>query len=182
MYQDILFKDLIAKWYGLLKVSPKGRKCPLCGKLSVWRPKYLDKRLIDELMKIYNDCKERKDRGFTARGMFGDSNERLDMQKLHYWDFIESSKSGWWKITNKGIDFAKGKIQVLEKIYISNNEVVLDEKGEPVGGDRMVRVNNAEDRWQQGRSDYTLDYIIAPRKIEIDWNALGYPTVDQIIK
>ena len=147
------------------------------------RPKYLDDRLTEELKKIRAFCEERGDRSFTMRGVFGDSNERLDAQKLGYWKLIEEGKGSWWKLTNKGIDFLEEKIQVLKKVYILHDKVVLDDDGEPVGGDEMVGVGNADERWQTSRLDYSTDYIPVPRKKEvkdIDWKALGYLSVDEI--
>ena len=44
-------------------------------------------------------------------------------KKLMHWGVIESPKKGVGKITERGIKFLKGEIDLPETLYILNNEV-----------------------------------------------------------
>lgn len=130
-----------------------GLVCRLCGRDANKRPKYLDKRLVEYLYKIYDHTKERRMRSFDPKVCLPiDQNTQNDFQKLHYWNFIErSDQAGVWNITNHGIQFVKGQIQVPKKVWVFDNVVVLED-------DILVDVKSVDPRWQIEHADYSQDY------------------------
>ena len=57
--------------------------------------------------------------------------QRTNSQKLRYWDlavpFITeetSRKRGWWRITQKGIDFVLGKTLIHKHVIMYRNEII----------------------------------------------------------
>ena len=143
-------------------------KCPRCShefEIEIPKEKYW-KSLDGRLIKLLWDCavdalKSESGRVFNPRWVWQGlepikaTRTILDFQKLHYWDLVKrvENKSGWWRITDRGMDFLKGRIQVEKRVKIDKN-VVVETDGP------MVHIGNADPRWQQSRGDYVLDFSL----------------------
>lgn len=165
-YQDLLFK----KYLDPTRLKLGKDKCPCCGKLLRSYCKSLDQRLVQLFYEIMDSAKNGV---FNPRGVFKDDHQKInDFQKLGYWNFIERTKrNGLWSITNRGIRFVTGKIQVPKRVWVFNNKVVLEE-------DELVDVARVDPRWQTERRDWSLDYIpkrserLEPRLVDGEWVAV----------
>jgi len=96
----------------------KGR-CFFCGKPLKAHTKTMDKRLIVSLLKIVRFIDEKKRKKlFTPSEVFGDNHlEIADFEKLSFWGLIKRTKKGsWWELTYKGRQFAKGNIQIPQRV------------------------------------------------------------------
>lgn len=127
----------------------KSGQCRFCHSLLRIRPKYLDKRLGSYVVDIY---KVVKDKSFLAKQIWQEHNKIVDFQKLHYFGIIERVGYCRWKLTYRGLRFARGEIQLPKRVWILNNEVV-DIDDEPTDIKRL------DSRWQDCRNDFTQDYI-----------------------
>ena len=58
-------------------------------------------------------------------------SQRTNSQKLRYWDLARphmneesAKKAGWWEITEYGRNFVLGKMTIVKKVVMRNNEFV----------------------------------------------------------
>ncbi len=155
------YQFLFQEYLNPLRLKAGKDKCPCCGKLMRAYCKTLDDRLVKLAWDIAIYLQKNKRQTFNPREVFTNYHHILDFQKLGYWGIVaRTDKSGWWKMTKKGWAFLMGKIKLPKKVWVFNKKVVLEEDVYFVG------VDNPDPRWQEERSDYTLDYL--PHKYQTE--------------
>lgn len=157
--EAIIQRGLFEQYLNPIKLKEGKSKCPCCGKRMRSYCKTLDQRLVNLAWDIMFYLKQNKTEKFTARHVWDDHEKINDFQKLHYWGIIE--RDGRWTMTYKGKQFLMGSIQLPKRVWVFNNRVVMEEDN------AFVTVDKADPRWQQYRTDYTLDYV--PRKYQTNF-------------
>ena len=125
--------------------------CDGCGRNMRAYAKTLDKRLLYLGYDILDYLRQNKKTSFRAKDIWSDHHKINDFQKLGYWKIIRRDKSSW-KLTNNGKAFLIGKRPLPNRIWVFKNNAVDWE-------DELLLIHQIDDRWQETRSDYTLDYI-----------------------
>ena len=135
-----------------LKIGKK--RCPCCGKLMRAYCKTLDKRLIKQAWDIKIFLREKRCETFNPREVWNDNYKMiLDFQKLGYWAIVErTGRSGFWKMTERGNRFLLKGLALPRELWIFNNEVIESSED-------MITVDQADERWQAFKDDYTMDYL-----------------------
>lgn len=105
----------------------QGCICPCCGEHVAQRKESLSKGLVDTLIRFYfmlhKSCAVslhlQKQADFTK-------NQYNNFQKLKYFGFVENvpSKSGWWMLTQLGIDFISGLTYVPKFVMVFRNRTI----------------------------------------------------------
>lgn len=116
--QDELFENL-----------KEGAICPVCDRLAKIYKRTIHATMAKELISIYKIA--------GHDWFYLPQHQALqhggDFAKLRYWDLVEeddnerddgSSRTGWWKVTNKGALFVEGKISVKKYTHVYNTECV----------------------------------------------------------
>lgn len=116
----------------------EGCTCPLCGQYAKVYKRKINAGMAADLLRLYR---------LNVHGMYNDYHHYTkfcnksgggDFAKLVYWGLIESKphtqddkkSSGYWAITQRGIDFAEGKITVIERKHIYNGEMCGESGGQ----------------------------------------------------
>lgn len=101
-----------------------GISCPCCGQFVKQYKRKLNSVMARGLIKLVN-----LERGFHHVGkILINTTGSGDFSKLKYWGLIEEKEnfdktkkaSGFWKITEKGVRFAKGEIYLPKYVNIYN--------------------------------------------------------------
>jgi hypothetical protein len=139
------------------------QKCPACGKLQRSYCKTLDDRLTNLAYEALDFLCGNQKKIFRVRDVFKDNHQKInDFQKLGYWRIFErvEKRAGWWKITQTGYRFLVGGYSLPRKLWVYNRKVVEQ-------GNELINAETAKKRWQETRSDWTLDYMSHQYKKEI---------------
>ena len=118
--------------------AAEGVECPCCGQLAKIYRRKLYSSMAYALIIIYNAKRDwlhvpslLNGKGSVARGG--------DFAKLVYWGLIEPNpkEKGYYRITQKGINFAECRIAVPAAIFVFD--------GEPLSADEeeMITINDA---------------------------------------
>lgn len=128
-----------------------------CGRKKRAYAKTMDRRLVAIMLRVADYCDKRKIMRFDIREIFGDSQtENADFRKLHYWGLVEETgKVRWYQMTRKGWAFTLGNVRLPKVVHVWKDAVIASSEAQ-------VAIFEAEPRWQQMKSDYTLDYLPWP--------------------
>lgn len=124
-----LLHSLREKWR--LAIEGEGSHCPVCDRWGRIYPRGINKTMAHSLLWL---CSAKKNEdGWVDVPTDGPkwllrSNQ---LPTLRWWDLVESCEnddpkkksSGMWRPTQKGIDFAMGKILVNKKVFTYKGEV-----------------------------------------------------------
>jgi hypothetical protein len=129
--------------------------CEHCGAKIVEYKHGLSKGLIRVLYHIIREC-EGQPQEFEFCNIKLTYNEGSNFQKLRYWKLIEKvgdfdGKGGTWKLTARGISFARGEISLPKFAMTYRGELVSHE------GDN-VKVYEVVDGWRF-RPDYASEAV-----------------------
>lgn len=106
----------------------KGSECPVCTQFAKMYKRSLYASVAYDLMRLYYKCKY-EDKyyhigEFSARKSSGGG----DFAKLLYWELVEempkdpddttTRTSGYWKITDRGIDFVDGNLTITSHVKL----------------------------------------------------------------
>lgn len=112
----------------------KGCRCPACGQNVKLYPRLLSSSMAYALILIDKHTRDGKFRHIENHFKELDipSSIRGDFAKLVYWGLIEkyqqqredgSNRNGYYRITEKGSDFVKGKISVVDRMFVYNQQI-----------------------------------------------------------
>lgn len=114
----------------------KGCECLLCGQNVQLYSRPLTSSMVYGLWLVRNTARV-GDGYFHAENLFKNftcpSSVRGDFPKLRFWGFIEpklpnesevSTSNGMYKITDKGLEFLRGGMQVPSHVLIYNNKFI----------------------------------------------------------
>ncbi len=106
----------------------EAKLCRHCGAKMVEYPHTLSRSLARVIFRICHNIRP-GDPGFHV-GSCGLTNSQINnLQKLRYWGLIAkardaSAKGGHWKLTDLGLAFASGRIQIRRKVWTYRGEFV----------------------------------------------------------
>ncbi len=107
----------------------KGVKCPCCGQFVKLYHRKINSGMAVELITLYKLSKvnENSFNEYFHHSKFATVSGG-EISKLEYWGLVyqkakttedtKAKTSGFWKITDKGIDFVRNKIEVPEQVSI----------------------------------------------------------------
>ena len=110
----------------------KGVSCPCCGQFVKLYKRKINSGMSLGLLYLYkiNGGGDfiHVPTAFTQRKI---NHANLELAKLLYWELVEErlsteddkKNSGYWKLTNKGIDYVLNRIKVPKHVFIYNNKV-----------------------------------------------------------
>lgn len=132
----------------------EGVTCPACDQFAKVYPWSLYSTAARALVLLYQlgadtdyvASRALKDLGHKGQG---------DCSRLHKWGLVteersrreDGGRSGYWKLTERGVRFAQGRDQVPKRLYVYNNEVIdadgplitlADALGEPFDYSRLM--------------------------------------------
>jgi len=135
-YDEMKFKDVKKIIHKEIYNRGKGIDCPCCGRKVKTNMRTITKVMADCLIKLYERngrewvhlekwLKSQDDIDFSARG---------DIAKLCYWKLVEkqikgnkfdtSVRCGIYRITDIGIKFISGDLEVRKYFWIYNKKIV----------------------------------------------------------
>jgi len=133
MNQADIFEDQIND---LSQKSKHAEKCPHCGQtVKVYRRR-IYAAMVKALASLYRAVDGKPDKYVHVSKIY-DKTTCGDFAKLKYWGLIDeldkvdgaTRTSGFWRITERGIDFLQGKIRVAKYAFIYNQDLLaLDDK------------------------------------------------------
>ena len=122
--------------HDVLSKKHTGTTCPCCGRYVKLYKRKLTSSMVKALILIYKYFKLNPESWLHVENYLKDQKisaaVRGDFPKLRYWGLLEkqidkrddgSGRVGYYKITQKGIDFVKGKVEVPRFAYIYNQKV-----------------------------------------------------------
>lgn len=92
--------------------------CPHCGQSMMIYRRTIRANMLECLFKLFEKYgyQEKKVHDIEPDGILS-----ADFEKLRYWNLIESGKNvNTWKITEHGVDFLSGTINVKKFVFIYN--------------------------------------------------------------
>lgn len=95
------------------------KHCEHCGQTMMIYRRSIRLNMLQCLRRLYFNHKKEAVKINTVSPI---SNTIADFPKLRFWGLIEAGDNGTWRITEAGIGFILGKIQVKKYIYLYNNE------------------------------------------------------------
>ena len=142
-------------------VLKEGKKCcPVCDRPLKSFGYVLTDKLVHLAFKIADHCQAGKTIYFNPQEIL-DIKEIKQYHKLGYWKIIEQdSKQSWWKITKIGYRFLNGEIELPRKVWIWRGKVILKD-------DLLAHISRLEPCYKQLVSDWCLDYILKPYKLNL---------------
>lgn len=108
----------------------KGIVCPCCNRFAKIYSRKLNNAMAIGLAMFYDKTTSSGQVWIHMERFFKGENckatIRGDFTKLRYWELIElnSEKAGFYRITQKGIDFLNNKIKIPKSALIYNDEVL----------------------------------------------------------
>ncbi len=126
--------------------------CPECGAKMVEYPHTLSRSLARVIYRITQNLD--RDRRFHV-GSIGATNSQINnLQKLRYWDIIAkepdaSGRGGIWILTDRGLEFALGRIRLRKKVWTYRGEFVRFDGAQ-------VLITDVADGWKY-RPDYARE-------------------------
>ena len=112
-----------------------GARCPCCGQFVKLYKRKLNSGMTLFLIGLYNLSKHKKGAYFKNQTIMKKMNintSSLDYSIIKHFGLMEEEKndltdkknSGYWRITQKGIDFVSQKIEVPSHVHLYNNKVL----------------------------------------------------------
>jgi len=130
----------------------KAEICPTCGAKTVEYPHGLSRGLARVIFRICQGLGP--DRRFYIGDLDLTYSQRCNAQKLGYWGIIEraqddTGKGGEWILTELGLAFAQGRIQLRRKVWTYRGDFVRFD------GDQIL-ITDVSDGWKY-RPDYARE-------------------------
>jgi len=157
--QQVLFQNYLDP----IKLKEGKTKCPCCNRAMKAFGYSLNENLIEYAGFIYDHCKYQKNDMFLSKHVSPDHKFLSQFQKLKPFGIIRrQKKSSYWKLTRLGKQFMEGRAALPEKVWVFNDEVVLE-------SDEQVNVGQAKrtKEWKQCSFDWVVDYIPQGYKTEL---------------
>lgn len=118
--------------------------------------KTLDQRLVDLAFDAFQYLLDTQRKTFKTKDIWENHHKLTDFQKLGYWDIFRKTRGEGWKITETGYRFLTGQLELPQRVWVRD----WLKLGTPVKvSDDTVTIDDLKPRWQDSRSDFTLDYI-----------------------
>lgn len=129
-------------------------RCPHCDAKMVEYPHSLSRGLARVIYRIAQHMD--RDRVFHVGECELNYSQQCNAQKLRYWGVIEkqpdaTAKGGFWRLTDLGLAFAQGRIQLRKKVWTYRGEFVRFD------GDQVL-ITDVSDGWKL-RPDYAREAI-----------------------
>lgn len=100
--------------------------CQCCGQRMMIYRRSIRKCMLFCLRKLFF----KHGRGFLkVHDLESDGILSADFEKIRYWSLLEKGDNNTWGISDFGIDFILGRVQIPKYIFIYNQEL----QGEPIG-------------------------------------------------
>lgn len=109
------------QWESVKAQADKGISCPCCGRLVKRYRRKLHTEMALFMLRLYHMDQSFPQQFHSTKILIpATCKASTDGAYLHHWDLAESmdGKSGYYRITSKGIDFVLGKITVPERIVL----------------------------------------------------------------
>lgn len=141
----------------------QGVECDCCGHTFKAFGYELDQRFVGLAYKIMDYCLTNRTKQWDRRDVFGDDviAQKIFYQ-LQFFGIIEPVKQNVWELTQRGNDFLLGNITLPAKVWIHDwrrwHKPILED-------DRRISVLEAEPRWKYMTSQWTLDYLLYPHRV-----------------
>ncbi len=102
----------------------KGTNCPCCGRFSKQYKRKLNSGMAQILIKIYKLFSNESVHLQNEFLHFKDIAIRNEYSKLKHWGLLEQGQLGYWRITDLGVQFVLGHIEIPRHIILFNNELL----------------------------------------------------------
>ena len=110
----------------------KGCICPCCDQFVKVYKRKLNSNMSWLLLRLYKLSMQNKDQTYFHYSKFTIDIGVADFGKLRHWELIQlqdneetdKKTSGYWMITQKGLDFIHNKIRVPKHAYIFNGKLL----------------------------------------------------------
>lgn len=140
------FKEVKGRFVKAI-VEGEGLKCPCCRRWAAIYKTGINKSMIFCLIVIYRALEDRPEKYLHVEDHFVDLGIKIKgvHGKLKYWGILEQKPnkdtkkkaSGYWKLTQKGIDFVQGRISVPKYVYLFDDRALRFSKEEVTFKDRF---------------------------------------------
>ncbi len=127
--------------------------CPCCTQNVKLYPRKITSVMADQLFVLFNN-KNSWMRGRDLQESVDGSTRNYSL--LRFWDLIEGGEDSTWAITDKGISFVRGEIEVPDRALVFNNKVIGY-------SEEMVSYRDVKDDGFVGQ-EY-LDDLMDPRSV-----------------
>ena len=116
------------------EAQEEGCHCPLCGQFVKVYKRKITSTMARQLLQFYKLTLRGKQWIHTREAVFDGSSGAGDFAKLSYWGLIEArphepgnegkKTSGYWRITERGVQFCLGQMKVPLHAYVYNHKVL----------------------------------------------------------
>lgn len=109
---------------------PQGATCPCCGRYGKLYKRRLNRGMAHMLLELFRARSRRDpDRFIDVRELKAFKAGSGDYAFLRFWGLVEQQpntdekkrSSGFWRITEKGCDFVRGKLNVPTHVFVFDN-------------------------------------------------------------
>lgn len=119
-----LFDAAVALWMA----RDEGARCPCCGQLAKRYRRALNRGMASSLIKFYREAGT--DWAYKPDVLRGFGSAARDETCLRFWDLFEEDveprpdggRRGWWRVTEHGEAFIKGRVKVPKYALIYDGE------------------------------------------------------------
>ncbi len=95
--------------------------CPCCTQNVKLYPRKITSIMADQLFHLFIN-RNKWVRGKDLQESVNGSSRNYSL--LRFWDLIEQGEESTWMITERGISFVKGEIEVPDRAFVFNNKVI----------------------------------------------------------
>lgn len=134
-----------------------GAACPYCLRWGKIYQRSINRGMVGIMFHIYWETKDKKPENGWLKisdhlGNIKKEHGCMEYSKLKFWGLLEPqlhSNQGFWRITEKGIDFLLEKITIPRSIFLFGNELVglstdavsvIDILGKNINYDELMKV------------------------------------------